>query len=98
MSKKILISTVYFSWESPSYDNSICILFQTKLEGYRALDAMGKELSSEQRAAVNKYDAVLATLEFARDLVKQMQQFAKDAEKEQKKQARKVCLNNNLNC
>ncbi|XP_073841758.1 cell cycle associated protein caprin family member [Musca autumnalis] len=62
---------------------------KTKLEGYRALDAMGKELSSEQRAAVNKYDAVLATLDFARDLVKQMQQFTKDAEKEQKKQARK---------
>ena len=37
-----------------------------------------------------KYDAVLATLDFARDLVKQMQQFTKDAEKEQKKQARKV--------
>ncbi|XP_075164251.1 cell cycle associated protein caprin family member [Haematobia irritans] len=62
---------------------------KTKLEGYRALDATGKELSTEQRAAVNKYDAVCATLEFARDLVKQMQQFAKDAEKEQKKQARK---------
>lgn len=67
---------------------------QTKLEGYRALDALGRELSSEQRAAVSKYDAVLTTLDFARDLVKQMQQFAKDAEKEQKKQARKVNMFN----
>lgn len=61
--------------------------FQTKLEGY--LNS-GKELSVEQRAAVAKYDAVMATLEFARDLVKQMQQFTKDAEKEQKKHLRKV--------
>lgn len=64
--------------------------FQTKLEGYRAIQASGKELSADQKSAVAKYDAVMATLEFARDLVKQMQQFTKDAEKEQKKQARKV--------
>uniref|UniRef100_A0A1A9WCU0 Caprin-1 dimerization domain-containing protein n=1 Tax=Glossina brevipalpis TaxID=37001 RepID=A0A1A9WCU0_9MUSC len=62
---------------------------KTKLESYRSIQASGKELSSDQRAAVAKYDAVIATLEFARDLVKQMQQFTKDAEKEQKKQARK---------
>lgn len=73
---------------------SLLLATQTKLEGYRALDALGRELSSEQRAAVSKYDAVLTTLDFARDLVKQMQQFAKDAEKEQKKQARKVNMFN----
>ncbi|XP_023301450.2 caprin homolog [Lucilia cuprina] len=65
---------------------------KTKLEGYRAIQASGKELSSDQKAAVAKYDAVMATLEFARDLVKQMQQFTKDAEKEQKKQARKELI------
>lgn len=50
----------------------------------------GKELSADQRAAVSKFDAVISTLDFARDLFKQLQQFTKDAEKEQRKQARKV--------
>jgi len=39
---------------------------------------------------VAKYDAVLANLEFARELAKHIQQQSKEAEKEQKKQARKV--------
>ncbi|XP_037931150.1 caprin homolog [Teleopsis dalmanni] len=62
---------------------------KTKLESYRAIQATGKELSSDQRAAVAKYDGVIASLELCRDLAKQMQQFIKDGEKEQKKQARK---------
>lgn len=63
---------------------------QTKLESYRTIQASGKELSSDQKAAVAKYDAVIAMLEFARDFSKQMWQFVKEAEKEQRKQARKV--------
>ncbi|XP_017863377.1 PREDICTED: caprin homolog isoform X1 [Drosophila arizonae] len=62
---------------------------KTKLESYRAIQAGGKELSADQGAAVAKYDSVLATLEFARDFSKQTQQMFKEAEKEQKKQARK---------
>ena len=68
----------------------IFFVLQTKLESYRAIQATGKELSADQKNAVAKYDAVMATLEFARDLSKQMVQFTKDAEKELKKQARKV--------
>ncbi|XP_018783847.1 PREDICTED: caprin homolog [Bactrocera latifrons] len=62
---------------------------KTKLESYRTIQASGKELSSDQKAAVAKYDAVIAMLEFARDFSKQMWQFVKEAEKEQRKQARK---------
>lgn len=60
------------------------------MESYRAIQAGGKELSADQAAAVAKYDSVLATLEFARDVSKQTQLTLKEAEKEQKKQARKV--------
>lgn len=60
------------------------------MESYRAIQAGGKELSADQAAAVAKYDSVLATLEFARDVSKQTQLTFKEAEKEQKKQARKV--------
>jgi len=63
---------------------------QTKLESYRAIQSTGKELSGDQASAVAKYDAVLANLEFARELAKHIQQQSKEAEKEQKKQARKV--------
>lgn len=66
---------------------------QTKLESYRSIQMSGKDLSADQRTAVSKYDAVISTLDFARDLVKQLQQFIKDSEKEQRKQARKVGVN-----
>ncbi|ALC44730.1 Capr [Drosophila busckii] len=62
---------------------------KTKLESYRAIQAGGKEMSADQAAAVAKYESVLAALEFARDISKQTQVTFKEAEKEQKKQARK---------
>ncbi|XP_030373422.1 caprin homolog [Scaptodrosophila lebanonensis] len=62
---------------------------KAKLESYRAIQTGGKELSADQAAAVAKYDAVVATLEFARDMHKQLCQMSREAEKEHKKQERK---------
>lgn len=63
--------------------------FQAKLESYRDLQSSGKELNNDQRIAVAKYDEVVQTLEFARDLCKQFNSIAVLAEKDAKKQARK---------
>lgn len=79
-----------FVFRKPWLTPTLLLRIQTKLESYRAIQAGGKELSADQAAAVAKYDSVLATLEFARDFSKQTQQMFKEAEKEQKKQARKV--------
>lgn len=50
----------------------------------------GKELNSDQKEAVAKYDEVVITLEFARDLSKQVALIAIASEREAKKQAKKV--------
>ncbi|XP_034245913.1 caprin homolog isoform X2 [Thrips palmi] len=63
-----------------------------KLDGYRALQREGKELQPEQLAAVAKYEEVIQTLEFARDLCKQFNSISADAAKLAKKQARKDAL------
>lgn len=64
--------------------------FQSKLTSYRDLQKAGKELNSDQKVAVAKYDEVVQTLEFARDLSKQVTSVAVAAERDAKKQAKKV--------
>lgn len=67
--------------------------FQSKLTSYRDLQKAGKELNSDQKVAVAKYDEVIQTLEFARDLSKQVTAIATSAEREAKRQAKKVRIN-----
>lgn len=62
---------------------------KSKLTSYRDLQKAGKELNSDQKVAVAKYDEVAQTLEFARDLSKQVTAIATAAEREAKKQAKK---------
>ncbi|RZF37873.1 hypothetical protein LSTR_LSTR007726 [Laodelphax striatellus] len=63
-----------------------------RLEKYQEVQASGKELNSDQLQAVSKYDEVLQTLEFARDLSKQFHGIVAENAKQQKKQARKEAL------
>lgn len=62
---------------------------KSKLTSYRDLQKAGKELNSDQKVAVAKYDEVIQTLEFARDLSKQVTAIATSAEREAKRQAKK---------
>ncbi|KAL3267289.1 hypothetical protein HHI36_011420 [Cryptolaemus montrouzieri] len=62
---------------------------KSKLESYRDLQNAGKELNTDQKIAVAKYDEVIQTLDFARDLCKQFLGIAACSEKEAKKQAKK---------
>lgn len=66
-----------------------------KIESYREEQKNGKDLNSDQLAAVAKYEEVQQTLEFARDLCKQFNGIAVDAAKQLKKQARKEALEKN---
>ncbi|XP_063380269.1 translation initiation factor IF-2 [Cydia fagiglandana] len=62
---------------------------KSKLTSYRDLQKSGKELNADQKIAVAKYDEVAQTLEFARDLSKQITSIAVSTEKEAKKQAKR---------
>ncbi|KAJ0179402.1 hypothetical protein K1T71_005114 [Dendrolimus kikuchii] len=62
---------------------------KSKLTSYRDLQKAGKELNSDQKVAVAKYDEVSHTLEFTRDLSKQIASVAISAERDAKKQAKK---------
>ncbi|XP_059061866.1 caprin homolog [Achroia grisella] len=62
---------------------------KSKLTSYRDLQKAGKELNTDQKVAVAKYDEVAQTLEFARDMSKQVAGIATAAEREAKKQAKK---------
>lgn len=62
---------------------------KSKLESYKELQNAGKELNSDQKTAVAKYNEVFATLDFARDLSKQFLSIATASEKEAKKLAKK---------
>lgn len=62
------------------------------MESYRDLQTSGKELNHDQKTAVAKYEEVVQTLEFARDLCKQFLGIATVSEKEAKKQARKEAV------
>lgn len=72
---------------SCTYERVFC--FQSKLESYRELQNSGKDLNADQKTAVAKYDEVIQTLEFAKDLCKQFLGIATVSEKEAKKLARK---------
>ncbi|XP_011869682.1 PREDICTED: caprin homolog isoform X2 [Vollenhovia emeryi] len=63
-----------------------------RLESYRDLQKNGRELNSDQKTAVAKYDEVLQTLDITRDLYKQIVNIANDAVKQQKKLARKEAV------
>lgn len=60
-----------------------------KLDGYRADYQRGKTLNDDQKAAIAKYDEVLQTLEFARELSGQFKTLALEEEKNRKKQIKK---------
>lgn len=66
------------------------IAFQNKLDGYRAEEESGKELSSEQEKAVSKYDEVVQQLSLSKEFYKQFQVIASAASKDAKREARKV--------
>lgn len=68
------------------------LFLQRKIESYREEQKNGKDLNSDQLAAVAKYEEVQQTLEFSRDLCKQYNGIAVDAAKQFKKQARKEAL------
>ncbi|PSN46062.1 hypothetical protein C0J52_07679 [Blattella germanica] len=63
-----------------------------KIEIYREEQKNGRDLNSDQLAAVAKYEEVQQTLEFSKDLYKQFNGIAVDAAKQQKKHARKEAL------
>ena len=81
-------SSQWIKWARSSSEN--ILLLQSKLTSYRDLQKAGKELNSDQKVAVAKYDEVAQTLEFARELSKQVTSIATTAEREAKKQAKKV--------
>ncbi|KAL5282337.1 CAPRIN1 family protein [Megaselia abdita] len=65
---------------------------KNKLESYRSIQFSGKELSNDQKTAVEKYNEVAQSLELARDFFKQLAQLSSNYEKEVKKQTRKESL------
>ncbi|XP_056642240.1 caprin homolog [Diorhabda sublineata] len=62
---------------------------KSKLESYKDLQNAGKELNADQKTAVAKFNEVISTLDFARDLCKQFLGIAVASEKEAKKVAKK---------
>ncbi|KAJ8971430.1 hypothetical protein NQ314_000686 [Rhamnusium bicolor] len=52
---------------------------KSKLESYKELQNAGKELNADQKTAVAKFNEVINTLDFARDLSKQFLSIATDA-------------------
>ncbi|KAJ8922765.1 hypothetical protein NQ315_007800 [Exocentrus adspersus] len=62
---------------------------KSKLDTYKELQNAGKELNADQKTAVAKYNEVINTLDFARDLCKQFLGIASVTEKEAKKSAKK---------
>lgn len=62
---------------------------KSKLESYKELQNAGKELNADQKTAVAKFNEVINTLDFARDLCKQFLGIASATEKEAKKLAKK---------
>uniref|UniRef100_T1HHU8 Caprin-1_dimer domain-containing protein n=1 Tax=Rhodnius prolixus TaxID=13249 RepID=T1HHU8_RHOPR len=63
-----------------------------RLDSYRDLQKNGKDLNSDQLEAISKYDAVIAHLDFAKELSKHLTTLAIDSAKNIKKQARKEAL------
>ena len=65
------------------------LLPQGKLDAYRDTLQRGKSLNEDQQAAVAKYDEVIGTLEFARELSGQFTKLALDEAKDKKKMMKK---------
>ena len=59
------------------------------MDGYKENARRGKTLNEDQKAAVAKYDEVMQTAEFARDMVVQLKTLAAEEEKGGKKKAKK---------
>lgn len=72
------------------------VLFQNKLESYRSIEKSGKKLTGDQKTAVSKYDECLTSLELTRELCKQFQTIVATANKEAKKEAKRVSGNHLL--
>ncbi|CAH0560846.1 unnamed protein product [Brassicogethes aeneus] len=62
---------------------------KSKLESYKELQNAGKTLNDDQKTAVAKFNEVIQTLDFARDLCKQFIGIVAVTEKEAKKQAKR---------
>jgi caprin-1 len=60
-----------------------------KLDGYRDKLAKGEKLDKDQKEAVSKYETVVASLEFARELQKQFQTMSDEADKQTEKLSKK---------
>lgn len=61
-----------------------------KLESYRDIEKSGKPLNEDQKTALSKFDVVAQTLDFVREISKQIAPIAAGAEKEVKKKQKKV--------
>lgn len=64
------------------------------MESYRDLQKSGKDLTTDQKIAVSKYDEVTQCLDFARELFKQVHAISAMWDKDQKKVVRKVSQEN----
>jgi len=63
-----------------------------KLDSYRDILKRGKALNEDQQSAVDKYDEVISTLEFTRELMGQFGKLAQDEARDKKKLAKKEQL------
>jgi len=63
-----------------------------KLDSYRDILKRGKALNEDQQSAVDKYDEVISTLEFTRELMGQFAKLAQDEARDKKKLAKKEQL------
>jgi len=63
-----------------------------KLDSYRDILKRGKALNEDQQSAVDKYDEVIGTLEFTKELMGQFSKLATDEAKDKKKIMRKELL------
>jgi len=56
-----------------------------KLDSYRDILRGGKALNEDQQSAVDKYDEVMGTLDFTKELMGQFNKLATDEAKDKKK-------------
>nr|XP_039257603.1 caprin-1-like isoform X1 [Styela clava] len=62
---------------------------KAKLDGYRRMVEDGKPLDPDQTAAASKYDEVIGSLEFAKDLIKNFEATTIEVMKQQRKTTRR---------
>jgi caprin-1 len=63
-----------------------------KLDAYRDTLKKGKALNEDQQSAVDKYEEVIGTLEFTKELMGQFAKLSQDEVRDKKKQAKKDLL------